>query len=228
MEFFLVVAIILAMVAMLMWVKSWRPNMCKIGKAGNVDKDVPEKIDAPSLLGMKINCDGLIFEVDSNYEIIVVSGDSEKDEKIFDGDILGVKRWTPDLEPGKIIVFAIPGEESVKVRKFIQYSKKSWLVNATDNDLQQIDSKLKVDDFKCKIEEYIRNHQEEDVIISTKYNAGKKEIEFSIHPVSRLYGVVAFSISGSDEFPRWYKKYVKNIKEYQEKRVHETHVHKSA
>lgn len=179
-------------------------NMSKVPvvKAGKVTKVCARN---RMILGTSLK-HGIVngVEVDlRNDERMIVCGNSMQMYGISDGQQIYVKKISDDdklrINTFPVVVFHIingkPNDSEFKLRKFVGYVYNEDCDNIYDTYKNRIHiSKERfIDQCSSKLKKY-EGANSDSLVLSETFDEDKKEIVYSLHPASSIYGKVEYAI----------------------------------
>ena len=172
-------------------------------KAGKVTKFCNKKKCVFGAMPNRVRINNQDIDLSDN-EKMVVSGNSMKEYRIFDGQRIYVKRYSEDekntIQRYPVLVFNIvntPNEKDAtyKLRKFVGYiTTCNWTdVFVTFQDRIKIDK----DTFTSLCEQKYAKTPQADrdrLVLSETYDEEHNTVLYSLHPVSTIYGKVEYAV----------------------------------
>ena len=142
-------------------------------------------------------------EADGNYVRMVVNGNSMKDYKISDGQIVIVKKYsdeeTANIQTHPVIVFSIKNNPNAndaeyKLRKYVGIIGTRNCEELYNTYQERI--KISKEKFiaQCMLKFEKLGGVSEALVLSETYDEDKFETVYSMHPISSIYGKVVSAI----------------------------------
>lgn len=142
-------------------------------------------------------------EKDGNHVRMVVNGNSMKDYKIFDGQVIIVKKYAPEeienIQTHPVVVFHI---EDNPLSNDAEYKLRKYVGKIVNRDCEELyrnyQERIKIpkDKFiaQCMLKFSKIGDKNERLVLSETYDEDKSEIVYSMHPASSMFGKVEYAI----------------------------------